>query len=93
MMIKGAYTGIAEPDTANDGALGFMKFKDKSVVEFCSCGRGDLCPNRYYKLIFMDLNMPNVDGFDCTKNIVEYQQDLPVKATIVALTAYTNNNS
>ena len=50
------------------------------------------CPNRAYKIIFMDLSMPIMSGQDASRHILELQgeQDL---TRIVALTAFTNSKT
>jgi CheY-like chemotaxis protein/nitrogen-specific signal transduction histidine kinase/HPt (histidine-containing phosphotransfer) domain-containing protein len=54
-------------DIANDGLQAVEKFKN----------------NRYYELILMDLQMPNMDGYEATKLIREIDKKIP----IIALTA------
>ena len=39
-----------------------------------------------FKLIIMDLGMPNKDGFEATKEILEFNKDKNIK--IVALTSF-----
>ena len=46
----------------------------------------DLC--REHKLIFMDLNMPGMDGFETTKNIRNKHRISKEDTAIVACTAY-----
>jgi len=44
--------------------LGLQAFKEKSeqaVNGYCVCGKST-CSNKFYKVIFMDVNMPNMDG-------------------------------
>jgi len=52
------------------------------AVEICSQNR-EIC------LVFMDINMPVMDGFDATKKIKELRNDLPV----IIQTAYNDNET
>lgn len=50
------------------------------AVEFCK-------QNPDFDMVFMDLKMPGMDGFEATKKIKEFRPELP----IIAQTAYTTN--
>ncbi len=63
-------------DKALDGlqALNLVKKRDKDVRERpCQCGnpRG----NENYRVIFMDCNMPIMDGFQATQKIKEFLRE------------------
>ena len=59
-------------------------------IEFANNGQEafDLYSNRSYDLIFMDLNMPVLDGLEATKKILDYENKNDITHTpIIALTA------
>ena len=76
LMIKDKF-GL-EADTACDGLEAFNKFKIKKY-QFEKGGTQSKgkkctpnCPKQFYHLIFMDLNMPVMDGFTASTNILDY---------------------
>ena len=76
-------------DIAIDGQEALQKFK--SNLEAWSRTNCSSCHNSRYKLIFMDLQMPVMDGFQSSKEILEYQKTYPgPDCKIVALTAFAN---
>mmetsp|Transcript_16393 Transcript_16393/g.27764 ORF Transcript_16393/g.27764 Transcript_16393/m.27764 type:complete len:192 (-) Transcript_16393:9-584(-) len=88
------------PDIADDGLIALQKFKDKMNPEAIRKVRGQCsladCQSVGYQAILMDINMPNMNGIDATKHILEYQEQhwrpewgVP-KAKVVAVTAYQN---
>ena len=93
MIIKTSFDIKGQIDVANDGEKGFHAFKKRTEQQLkqerCDCGIED-CPNRFYSLVFMDINMPVMDGFESTTNIMKFQEQLRQKAAVVALTAYSN---
>jgi len=55
------------------------------------------CCDKYYKLIFIDIKLPLMDGITATKRIFEVYNDLKSRGkqqlprlTVVAVTAYTD---
>jgi CheY-like chemotaxis protein len=89
--LKGLKILIAEDNKMNIMVL--KKILAKWEVECDVAENGiqvlDLLKNKVYSLIFMDLQMPDMDGYEATKNIREqtdsYYQTIP----IIALTANT----
>ena len=73
--------GVSE---ALDGNIAVDMFKARLEKP---CG----CPNRAFKLIFMDMSMPVMGGLEASKAIFEMLLAFPeVETTIVILTAFTN---
>jgi len=91
MIIKSCVPRLKNIDLANDGEQGLQAFKTRMNQENCDCGLKD-CPNQFYSLIFMDLNMPVMDGFESARQMKQYydEKNLKFGLSIVALTAYTN---
>jgi len=75
MIIKSSFEIGCDVDVADDGQKGFNTFRERTQSQLsrtsCDCGSGE-CPNRFYKLIFMDINMPVMDGFESTRLINEF---------------------
>ena len=97
MMIKQKFK--LEPEVASNGleALTCFKKRLESTTARASCPSE--CKRGYFQLIFMDLNMPVMDGFDSSKEILNFQEDFIEKkekegirqiprCKIVALTAF-----
>jgi CheY-like chemotaxis protein len=64
---------------AQNGKIAVDKFKE-AVSQPCGC------PNRGFKLVLMDIQMPVMDGFDATKEIIKLKYE---PCSILALTCYT----
>ncbi|MCG8315083.1 MAG: ATP-binding protein [Pseudomonadales bacterium] len=76
MVIKGMLKPlVGDIDVANNGKEAFYKYKNAS---------------KPYDLIFMDCEMPEMDGYEATTCIRQYELDSGIKETvkIVALTAH-----
>ena len=71
-------------DQAHNGLVAVQKFKNDFFKD-CGCGI-------HYKLILMDLQMPNMNGFDATLEILKVMKDYGKEdqCRIVALSSYTN---
>jgi len=82
-----------EPDTAANGQEALDQFQKR---EEATTGCSDaLCQRSKYRLVFMDLNMPVMDGFDASSSILSYQESHPrsnsAGVVILALTAYVDS--
>ena len=78
-------------DKALNGKLALDLIKkriEENKREPCSCSR----KRANYKLIFMDCNMPVMDGFQATQEIRNLLLDKDDSIHIVALTAYTTED-
>ncbi|CDW73961.1 pas domain s-box protein [Stylonychia lemnae] len=65
-----------------------QRYQDSANIK-CSCNR-----QNGYKLIFMDCNMPVMDGFQATQQIRDFEKQLDLnipRSYITALTAYTSD--
>ncbi|MEO1257049.1 MAG: response regulator, partial [Bacteroidota bacterium] len=47
----------------------------------------------FYDIIFMDLQMPDISGFEASERITDYYKDKNKKPIIIALTANAMKNS
>ena len=87
MMLENKFAEIA--DTAENGQIALLKYQ-ASINHPCNC------PNRTYKLIFMDIAMPVMNGIEATKRILELERERRTGTTemtnIVALTSFTNDS-
>lgn len=82
-----------KPTEATNGVLAVSKYK---TLYEKACG----CKNRAFKLIFMDIQMPVMDGYEATKQILAMcdnelrkHKTIPGESSfcnIVALTSYTS---
>ena len=74
-------------DTAFNGREALTKFKAR-VSSPCNLRCGP------YRLIFMDINMPILNGIDATKQIRKYEKEKKLeKSTIIGCTAYTDQTA
>ena len=78
-------------DEAYNGQQAFEMFKQ---CHQNSCDN-ELCTNRAYKVIIMDLQMPVMDGFDASESILNYQREHNLKSvcSIVALTSFSTQET
>jgi CheY-like chemotaxis protein len=67
-----------ECDAASLGDIALQKVREKLKSSCC----------RYYKLIFMDLEMPVMDGLETSKKIKEITDSLSYRTKIVAFSGY-----
>jgi len=70
---------------ALDKIIAYEKYNDENP---CTCPRR----RENYRLIFMDCNMPIMDGFEASKKIRDIQEIDQRSLYIVALTAYTDDS-
>ena len=49
------------------------------------------CENNIYKLIIMDLQMPVMDGYECSREILKIVKSQNREVSIVACTSYTSD--
>jgi len=84
---------LVAPDQARDGLEALKAFKRKFERESV-CARAD-CPKKQHRVIFMDLNMPNKDGFDSSREILAFarQRDPSRVPSIMALTAFVGKDT
>ena len=48
-------------------------------------------PEKEYKIIFTDLSMPEIDGYELTKKIRELSKNQSVQPVIIAITGHTES--
>ena len=85
LLIKDKYD--MDADEAVNGKIGVEMFK-KGLDKPCGC------PDRAYKLIFMDLQMPVMEGKEASRKILSMQAELGQELTrIIVLTAFSNLNT
>lgn len=73
-------------DKALNGEEAVNMVKERlKICEICNESKSPYC------LIFMDCNMPIIDGFEATRIIRNLEQDLSKRMEIIALTAYSTD--
>jgi len=84
---------IAEDNKLNQKVAGFIFSKLGYNVDFANDGFEAIlkAKENNYDFIFMDLQMPEVDGFDATKQILK-DKDIVKKPIIIAMTANTQED-
>ena len=76
-----------EQESAVNGEIAVNMFKEACQKE---CG----CPNRAYRIIFMDIQMPIMDGKIASSKIIELANEgPPVDTSIIAVTAYSSEDN
>eukprot|EP00347_Sterkiella_histriomuscorum_P022915 403336673 len=78
-------------EKATNGLEGLEKIQERIQQESlqpCLCGKN----NKNYKIVFMDCNMPIMDGFEATEAIRKLQNIEQEGLKIIALTANTNKS-
>ena len=71
------------PDQAQNGQIALNMFND--LMKQCNCA------NSIYKLIIMDIQMPVMDGFECSEKILQIVNQFKLDESIVALTSFTSD--
>ena len=83
MPLEAILTGMCqvEVEQATGGQMAIDKFK---------ADRAKTCCATYISLIFMDVNMPEVDGLQATQQITQANDGKPLK--VVALTSFESDD-
>jgi signal transduction histidine kinase len=83
---------VAEDNPVNRALLDIILQKRKHVVTFAGSGREvvDLSGNHLFDLILMDVQLPEIDGLEATRQIQAREKPEGTKPPIVALTAYAS---
>ncbi|OQX73464.1 MAG: hypothetical protein B6D64_13835, partial [Bacteroidetes bacterium 4484_276] len=69
--------------------VGLLELKDYSITTACNGVEAvDKATNNKFDLIFMDIQMPEMDGEEATKKIREHEKDKNIHTPIVAMTAH-----
>jgi len=76
-----------EPLARKGLAVRLEEFSDIEVIKLCSSGFDAIesCKNEKIDLVFLDIQMPGLNGFEVLKAVKERGQDLPI---VVFVTAY-----
>eukprot|EP00347_Sterkiella_histriomuscorum_P001382 403372250 len=78
-------------EKATNGLEGLEKIQERiqqQIIQPCQCGKN----NQNFKIVFMDCNMPIMDGFEATEAIRKLQNIEQEGLKIIALTANTNKS-
>ncbi len=89
-IIKGKRILLVEDNKANQMFMSLILKKFGLIFDIANDGVEAVraYKNNFYDLILMDENMPNLNGIEATKQILEYERDEKMRHTpIVALTA------
>lgn len=80
---------VAEDNPVNQMVMSEMLARLGVKADFAAGGVEAIAManRRYYDLIFMDVHMPDMDGYSATKTILQMAVAKPVSPAIVALTA------
>jgi len=80
---------VVDDDSVNQHMMGLLLASRGHTVEFASNGLEalDAVKNKKYDIVFMDLQMPVMDGLESSRRIREWEKDGGFNTFIVALTA------
>jgi signal transduction histidine kinase len=73
---------IAEDNKMNQTLIDMLLEDSKLILEFANDGKMavDMFKEKAYDLILMDIQMPNMNGYEATKQIREINQSIPILA-------------
>ncbi len=82
---------VAEDNRTNQMVAGGMLTMNGCHCEFAANGREaiEVARHRRFDIIFMDCNMPEMDGYEATAHIRNFEEPLGLRTPIIALTANT----
>lgn len=88
--LEGLKILVVEDNELNQFLIQSLLLKYKIIVDVVSDGKEalEITEKKNYDLILMDIQMPNMDGYEATKTIRTYADRLKCEIPIIAMTAH-----